>query len=76
MECKLKNLIYFKKLKRPTTREFNTAVFTLRVLQVGLTINDLNFFEMGEVLDLITEFNNDKEKYPYKATQADLAMLR
>lgn len=64
-----------KKLKRPTTREFNTAVFTLRALQVGLRIEDLFFFDFGEVVDLITEAGNDREKYEEKATEETIRRL-
>ena len=53
----------------------NTAVFVLRSLQVGLTLDDLNLFDSGEVQDLIIEMNNDSFDYPKAAQQSDIDML-
>lgn len=54
-----------------TEREFNLPLFILRALQVGLTLDDFDRLEHGEIVDIITESANDE--YPYKqvATQAD-----
>lgn len=52
-------------------RQFNTAVFILRALQVGLQLADLDFLEFGEVMDIITERANDDAKYNQVASQAD-----
>lgn len=54
-----------------TEREWNLPLFLLRAIQVGLTLDDLDVLDYGEVVDIITESANDK--YPYKAlaTQAD-----
>lgn len=54
-----------------TEREWNLPLFLLRAIQVGLTLDDLDVLDYGEVVDIITESANDE--YPYKAlaTQAD-----
>ena len=40
-------------------------------IEVGIPIADLDFFEYGEVIDLIIEKGNDSEKYDQLATQED-----
>lgn len=52
-------------------REQNVALFTLRALQVGLTLEDLDYLSHGQVVDIITEFFNDDEQYELMATQKD-----
>lgn len=52
-------------------REQNVALFTLRALQVGLTLEDLDYLSHGQVVDIITEFFNDDEQYELMATQED-----
>jgi hypothetical protein len=52
-------------------RQFNTALFILRALQVGLQLADLDYLETGEVMDIITERANDDAKYNQVASQAD-----
>lgn len=49
----------------------NTAIFVLRALQVGLRLTDLELLEVGDVMDIIIEQNNDACEYEKKATQAD-----
>ena len=44
----------------------------LRCAQLGLSDEALSTMTMGMVFDLMTEEANDQEKYPYKATQADI----
>ena len=44
----------------------------LRCAQLGLSDEALSNMSMGMVFDLLTEEANDQEKYPYKATQADI----
>lgn len=46
-------------------------MFLLRVIQVGLTLNDLDVLEYGEVIDIITEADNDSYNYRQVATQSD-----
>ena len=60
-----------KKKLRPTTREPNGAIFMLRCAQLGLSDEALAGMDMGMVYDLLTEQANDRETYPYKATQED-----
>lgn len=54
-----------------TARPYNTALFLLRCLQLGLHPSDLEYFEYGTVLDMIVEAANDNEEYDTLATQAD-----
>lgn len=61
-----------KKKVRATVREPNGAIFMLRCAQLGLSDEALSNMSMGMVFDLLTEEANDQEKYPYKATQADI----
>ena len=49
----------------------NVALFTLRALQVGLTLEDLDYLSYGQVNDIVVESMNDGEKYEYVATQED-----
>lgn len=48
-----------------------TALFVLRAIQIGLTIDDLDCLEYGEVVDLLTETGNDDCDYNTIATQND-----
>lgn len=43
----------------------------LRCAQLGLSDEALGQMDMGMVYDLLTEQANDREKYPYQATQED-----
>lgn len=43
----------------------------LRAVQIGLSLTDLYTLEYGEVLDMITEANNDNFNYKEIATQDD-----
>lgn len=49
----------------------NTAVYLLRVAEMGLSFRDLALVSVGMVFDMMTEAGNDSYKYPIKATQAD-----
>lgn len=44
----------------------------LRCAQLGLSDSALNEMTVGMVYDMLIEQANDKEKYPYKATQSDI----
>ena len=44
----------------------------LRCAELGLSDETLADMTIGMVYDLLTEKANDAEKYPYKATQADI----
>ena len=48
-----------------------TALFLLRCLQVGLSLDDLDKIEIGLVNYMFVEMSNDHAKYDYKATQKD-----
>lgn len=49
----------------------NTAVFLLRVVQLGISLSDLELLTIGMVNDMYTEQINDEVKYPIRATQQD-----
>ena len=44
----------------------------LRCAELGLSREDLDDMTVGMVYDMLIEQANDQEKYPYKATQADI----
>ena len=44
----------------------------LRALEAGITISDLDFFELGELYDILMEHGNDAESYDRIATQEDM----
>lgn len=44
----------------------------LRCAELGLSAQDLDNMTMGMVYDMLIERDNDREKYNYKATQADI----
>ena len=54
-----------------TARPFNTALFLVRCLQLGLHPSDLEYLEYGTIIDMIVETSNDNEEYDVMATQAD-----
>lgn len=49
----------------------NTALYMLRIIEAGISISDLDFFEIGDILDILTERANDGEQYAKIATQED-----
>ena len=49
----------------------NLAVFLLRAIQIGLTLDDLDSLEYGTVTDMITESLNDNCEYKELASQED-----
>lgn len=54
-----------------TEREWNLPLFLLRAIQVGLSIDDLDRLDFGDVIDIITESSNDGYEYKYVACQDD-----
>lgn len=48
-----------------------TALFLLRVFQIGMTQDDLDSLTMGTVFDIMTESVNDDCKYKELANQDD-----
>lgn len=55
---------------RKTTRKMNTAIFELRMCQLG--VRDADQYTMGMVYDMLTEQANDQEHYDQLATQEDI----
>ena len=47
------------------------GLFLLRCVQIGLNMDDLDALEMGTVMDMMTEANNDDCEYRQLATQED-----
>jgi len=44
----------------------------LRVCEAGIPISCLDFFEVGEILDILIEHGNDGEKYDRVGSQEDM----
>ena len=65
-------VIHFKKKEVKTDRPYNTAVYLLRVCEAGIPISCLDFFEVGEILDILIEHGNDGEHYNTIASQEDM----
>lgn len=53
-------------------REPNGALFMLRCAELNLGDAALGAMTMGMVEDMLIERANDREEYPYKATQEDI----
>jgi len=49
----------------------NTPLYTLRCIQIGLRLSDLDVLDYGYVIDLFTESENDECKYQQVASQSD-----
>ena len=54
-----------------TDRPYNTAVYMLRCLELGLHPSDLCNLDEGMVADMMIERKNDHEEYQFVATQDD-----
>ena len=54
-----------------TDRPFNTGLYMLRCLELGLRPSDLCYLDEGMVTDMMIERGNDHEQYQYVATQDD-----
>lgn len=57
---------------RPTVREPSGSIYMLRCAHFGLSFDALANITMGMVYDMLTEEANDREEYPFEATQADI----
>ena len=57
---------------RKTEREWSSALFILRAIQLGLSISDLYNISFGMVMDMYIESANDHEEYEEIATQEDM----
>lgn len=54
-------------------RPLTTALFLLRATELGLSMSDLECLEMGTVLDMLIERQNDQCDYAVQATADDIA---
>lgn len=43
----------------------------LRCVELGLSVNELDNYDIGFVYDMLVEKGNDSYDYPYKARQED-----
>lgn len=50
-------------------------MFLLRCVQLGLSMQDLEYLSIGTVFDMVTEKDNDDYEYAYIATDEDIAKL-
>ncbi len=57
---------------RPTDREMNTAVYLLRAVQMGLSVNDMENLDEGMIIDMLIESVNDTADYNNMASQEDM----
>jgi len=57
---------------RKTDRDWSTALFLLRAVQLGLSMSDLNDISFGMVMDMYAEMSNDSIEYKEIATQEDM----
>ena len=53
-------------------RQSNGAIFMLRCAELNLSDEALSGMTIGMVYDMLAEKMNDREEYPYKATQEDI----
>lgn len=53
-------------------REPNGAQFMLRCAEFNLSDEALSNMDMGMIYDMCTEAANDREEYPFEATQDDI----
>ena len=60
-----------KKLHRSSRGNDHTVVFSLRCIEIGISIRDLDLLTIGMVMDIWTEKANDDVKYQQIATQED-----
>lgn len=56
-------------------RQSNGAIFMLRCAELNLSDSALEGMSIGMVYDMLTEKMNDREQYPYKATQDDIEVF-
>lgn len=53
-------------------REPNIAIYMLRCVELGLSLEMMERITVGDVYDMLTEKGNDNEDYPLAATQDDI----
>ena len=61
-----------KKRVRPSARKESTALFLLRCIQLGLSMDDLDKLTMGMIYDIMIERSNDEYEWPEEATLEDI----
>lgn len=49
-----------------------TPLFLLRCVELGISIEDMNYLTVGLILDMLTERDNDNYPYAVVATQDDM----
>ena len=69
----IKDDLEAKKKIKQTTRENTSAEFMLRCFQLGISYDALEHLPLGAVYDMYIEKANDKETYPVKAGQDEIA---
>lgn len=60
---------------KPTDREVNFALLTLRALQIGLSFNEAFFLDVGMIKDLLVEKSNDSFEYATVGDTGDVDRL-
>ena len=60
---------------KPTVRRMTISLFLLRAAEMGIKINDLPFYTVGEIFGMNIEKGNDHEEYPQQGTSADITRL-
>ena len=48
-----------------------TALITLRCMEIGLSMSDMECLTLGAIFDIMTEKNNDSFEYKQLANQED-----
>ena len=61
-----------KKKVRATERVTTSALFLLRCVQLGLSMEDLESLDVGMIYDMMNESANDECEYDYLATKDDI----
>ncbi len=60
-----------KKKGKRINREYNTALYLLRCVQLGLSYDDMEHLTYGMVEDMFIERENDELEYSIIADQSD-----
>lgn len=62
-----------KKKVKATEREFTSALFLLRCVELGLSMADLDHLDIGMILEMFAEKSNDSIEYAELADAEDVA---
>ena len=60
-----------KKRKRPTVRPFTVGMYLLRVKELNIHLDELDYLTFGDVMDMLIERGNDSEEWELKPLQSD-----